>query len=134
MLGIISLMLYSCDTTVFERETTYWTFIDLNAKPGDWQEYVDNDGNNRYYSCSYNVPEINNEIYNYGAVLCYVELNGAQQIMPYVRHYEDRSGAQWTRTVDYEYTRGELNIFFTNSDFIEDPPDEEMNFRLVLIY
>ncbi|MCK9300957.1 MAG: hypothetical protein M0P23_06220 [Bacteroidales bacterium] len=134
VLGIITLLLYSCDTTVFERETTQWTFVELEAKPADWQEYVDNDGKNRYYSCSYNVPEIDYDVYDYGAVLCYVDLNGAQQIMPYVRHYEDTNGAQWTRTVDFEYSRGKVNIFVTNSDFVVDPPAETMYFRLVLIY
>ncbi len=131
---LISLFLYSCDTTVFERETTEWTFINLEAKPADWQEYVDNDGKNRYYSCSFNVPEIDYDVYDYGAVLCYVDLNGAQQIMPYVRHYEDLNGAKWTRTIDYEYSQGKVNIFVTNDDFVEDPPSETMYFRLVLIY
>ncbi|MDI9544419.1 MAG: hypothetical protein ACOX59_07425 [Bacteroidales bacterium] len=132
--AIISLFFYSCNTTVFERDTTQWTFVELKAKPSDWQEYVDNDGKNRYYSCSYNVPEIDHNVYNYGAVLCYVDLDGAQQILPYVRHYEDLEGAQWTRTVDFEYSQGKVNLFVTNSDFVVDRPSETMYFRLVLIY
>lgn len=135
LLGILALLLVSCsDTTIFERDTTRWTFINLVAKPSDWQEYVDNNGKNRYYSCSYSVPEIDYDIYEYGVVLCYVELGGAQQIMPYVRHYEDQNGAQWTKTIDFEYAKKKVNIFVTNSDFVVDPPQDNMSFRLVLIY
>lgn len=39
----------------------------------------------------------------------------------------------WTRTVDYEYLPGKLNIYVTNSDFFQTQP-ETMTFRVVLIW
>lgn len=105
----------------------------LKVKEADWEEIRDNEGLNRFYSASFTIPEINRQVLSFGNLNAYVLFDGSQQVLPYVRHYENVEGAMWTRTVDYEYLEGKLNIYVTNSDFIQDFP-EEMSFRIVIIW
>ncbi len=107
--------------------------INLRVNQSDWIESTDNDGRNRYYSCSFFMPEITPAVYEYGSVQAYVTFDNTQQVMPYVRHYEDINGNRWTRTVDYDYSEGNLIVYVTNSDFIRDLP-ETMTFRVVLMW
>lgn len=107
--------------------------VNLVVEQADWIEHTDADGKNRYYSCSFSMPEITSNVYEFGSVQTYVTFSNSQQTMPYVRHYEDISGAQWTRTVDYDYAVGNLVIYVTNSDFIKDLP-EKMTFRVVMMW
>ena len=79
------------------------------------------------------MPEITSFVYNSGTVLGYAVINDAQESLPYVRHYQDAAGAFWTRTVDFDYSVGGINVYVTNSDFVVDQPGD-MNFRIVLMW
>jgi hypothetical protein len=57
-------------------------------------------------------------------------MNGAQQVMPYVRHYETSTN-RWTQTIDYEYSVGSMTVFVTNSNFLYSLP-VGMDFRVVM--
>jgi hypothetical protein len=126
----IALMLLSCNNSL---ESTSMKVINLSANTSDWKMNLDNDGLNRYYSCSFTVPEINTLVYSSGSVQSYIKIGSVQQTLPYVRHYENTNGNLWTRTVDFEYTTGKVTYFVTNSDFVSDPP-QAMDFRLVLTW
>lgn len=78
------------------------------------------------------MPEITPSFYAQGSIQAYYVMNGAQQMLPYVRHYEDGL-VMWTRTVDFEYSVGSIRIFVTNSDFAIDPP-LGMDFRVVMMW
>lgn len=123
-------MLISCDNTF---EGTSMKVINLSANASDWKEYTDVDKLNRYYSCTFTVPEINTLVYSSGSVQSFIKIGSVQQILPYVRHFENVDGNLWTRTVDFEYSTGKVTYFVTNSDFAVDPP-EAMDFRLVLTW
>ena len=112
---------------------TNWKIVNLVATQNDWVENLDNDGINRYYSCHFSMPEITSTVFNDGSVNAYVLIDNTQQTLPYIRHFQDKSGALWTRTVDYNFTQGGMNFYITNSDFIADPPGK-MNFRVVLMW
>lgn len=112
---------------------TNWKIINLVVNSSDWVMKTETTGLNRYYTAHFSMPEINATVYNDGSVISYIEITGAQQPLPYVRHYENAAGAMWTRTVDYDYSVGGINMYVTNSDFIVDPP-ETMNFRVVLMW
>lgn len=127
---LLPFFILSC--TVNEDNTEVRT-VNLTVKQSDWVEHVDNNGKNRYYSASFNMPEITSFIYDYGNVQTYIYVNNAQQILPYVRHFEDAVGNLWTRTVDFDYSPGNLIVYVTNSDFIKDLP-ETMSFRVVILW
>jgi len=78
------------------------------------------------------MPEFTPAFYSMGNVQTYYMMNGAQQALPYVRHYETNA-TRWTRTVDFEYAVGSMTIFVTNSDFLIDPP-VGMDFRVVMTW
>lgn len=107
--------------------------VNLTANSTDWVANTDNDGLNRYYSAHFSMPEITSFVYANGSVEGYFVDNGVQESLPYVRHFQDAAGALWTRTVDFDYSVGGINVFVTNSDFAVDPP-ATMNFRIVLIW
>lgn len=112
---------------------TNWKIIDLVVNSSDWVENVDATGKNRYYSSHFNMPEITSFIFNSGTVNTFIKIDNKQQPLPYVRHFENDLLVMWTRTVDYEFLVGGLNVFVTNSDFFKQTP-ETMRFRVVLMW
>lgn len=117
-----------------------WEVFPVNAYKENWADYRDQN-NNIYYSCTVNVPEIDDFVYESGTILVYYEMitsdalghvSKAQQILPYTRHY-DNGTDRWTRTVDYDFGEGYINFYVTNSDFKIDPPGD-MRFRVVIMY
>jgi hypothetical protein len=112
---------------------TNWKIINLVANSTDWIAKTDNAGLNRYYSCHFSMPEITSFVFTDGTVLGYSVDNGVQNSLPYVRHYQNASNNFWTRTIDFDYSVGGVNVYVTNSDFVVDPPPA-MNFRIVLMW
>lgn len=137
LLFAITLFLVSCEGPMGPEGPqgygTNWKIINLVANSGDWKENLDQNKINRFYSCHFNIPEITSTVYGDGTIVAYLLIDNAQQVLPYVRHYENLNGAMWTRTIDFDYSVGGVNVYVTNSDFIVDPP-EAMNFRLVLMW
>ena len=130
LLAIVT-MLVSCSKT--EDQSTMWKIINLEVKHSDWILNKDGDGLNKYYSCTLDMPEITSFVYNQGTVLGYNVIGDAQQVLPYVRHYQNTSGNFWTRTVDFDYSIGKMTVYVTNSDFFEEVPPT-MDFRVVLMW
>lgn len=126
---IISTLTMSC----VDEDTTNIKIINLVVNQSDWIEETDTKNLNRYYYCSFNVPEITPWIYNNGVVNAYITFDYASQPLPYIRHFENEEGFRWTRTVDYEYESGKVRIFVTNNDFIQDLP-EKMTFKVSVIW
>src|SRR5659263_385501 len=94
----LTTMLASCGDTIVEEYTTenyHINVINLSARAADWVPHLDNAGLNLYYSCSFDMPEFTPAFYEAGVVHTYYMLDGAQQALPYVRHYET-SLARWT--------------------------------------
>lgn len=133
----IALFLVSCEGPMGPAGPqgigTNWKIIDLVVNSSEWIENLDNNGLNRYYSSSFTMPEISSRVYNDGTVLVYMVNNNVQQVLPYVRHFENSSGNLWTQTIDYDFAVGDMNVYVTNSDFVSDPPGT-MNFRVVLMW
>jgi hypothetical protein len=111
-------------------ESLNWKIIPLTVKATDWYEdFIDGD---RFYTAFFSTPEITQFVYAEGIVLCYAVVQDSQIILPYVRHYEN-NGLYWTRTVDFDYGVGGVNIYVTCSDFVEEIP-ETMHFSLKIIW
>ncbi len=127
---LVALFVVSCDDS---NKDLKMKVIDLTVKSSDWIENIDKDSLNRYYSYQFSMPEINSTVFNNGTVTSYILIDNAQQVLPYVRHYEDVYGTLWTRTVDFDYALGGMNFYVTNSDFAVDQPIA-MDFRVVLMW
>jgi len=132
ILFLVALFVISCDGPIQQPLDTK-LIVDLVVNQNDWVESTDNDGLNRYYTSSFIMKEINSTVYNDGAVIAYIEIDNKQQILPYVRHYENADGIMWTKTVDFDYSNGKVTFYVTNSDFAVDPP-ETMYFRVILMW
>ena len=78
------------------------------------------------------MPEITSNVTENGLVQVYTYDGSVQEVLPYVRHYGDSSDALWTRTVDYDFSNGNLTIYVTDSDFAADLPGS-MDFRVVIL-
>ena len=137
LLSLVAIFVVSCQGPVGpegpQGAGTNWKIINLVANKTDWVENVDNNKQNRFYFCHFSMPEITSSVFNDGAVITYFLDNNVQQPLPYVRHFQNTSGAFWTRTIDFDYTAGGMNVYVTNSDFNVDPP-ATMNFRAVLTW
>lgn len=132
----LATVLSSCGDTIVEEyyttENTNIKVVNLTAPASSWTPHLDENGLNLYYSCSFEMPEITPAFYETGTIQTYYMMDGAQQALPYVRHFETELD-RWTRTVDFEYSYGSLTVFVTNSDFAVDAPGR-MDFRAVLMW
>jgi len=132
LLCTIALLAISCTQSEPEPLSTKQV-IDVAVSGNEWVESTDANGLNRYYSCHISMPEINSTIFNNGSVLVYYLDNNTQQPLPNVRHYQNTTGNYWTQTIDFDYAKGGMNIYFTASDFAAVRPNS-MNFRVVLMW
>lgn len=125
---LLPLLFASC--TDNENDGTNITMINLAAKASDWKRQIQAEP---YYYVTYTMPEINSWVYNNGVINVFQTFSGATQPLPVVRHNQDSQGAQWTRTIDFDYGVRTLTIYVTDSDFEEDPPGE-MTFKVAIIW
>lgn len=96
----------------------------INVTQNTW--VYSNVDNNNYFYATVNMPEITEDVFDYGIVKMYRVFNyeypDASQIeLPYIRHNEYHVGgdnwAFYTETVDYEFGIGNMTIYYTASDF-----------------
>ena len=70
-----ALLLISCST---DYEETNIKVINLQVNSNNWVENTDSEGLNRYYSASFNMPEITSTVYDWGNVNAYITFDQAQ--------------------------------------------------------
>ncbi len=119
-------MLTSCTKTIVERvECTNWKIVDIDVPERSWGWQ---DG---FYVASVNVPELTKFVFTDGFVECF-EVNGDyQMVLPYTRYMQESDGYCWEYTVDYEFSEGRVDFYFSTSDFVEYLPGSK-RFRMVL--
>lgn len=121
-----------------DGEQTYWVIQDFDVDHVDWK-YSEVDGLRPHYYYDFEFDNLTDFIYNNGIVLAYLEVKGRQQLLPFVFHEEilneDNEYVRWTRTIDFDYTSGNITFYVTTDDFFyEDYEPETMRFRVVLLY
>lgn len=131
-LSMVSLMT-SC--TFVGTDTTQ--VVNLSTWSQDWHANMDVANNiPLYYSRTFSMPEITSSVLEQGMVQAYVVFDGGvQQVLPFVQHFQQTQNLNvwnWTRTIDYRISAGELTVFVTNSDFVADAPPA-MNFKVVIL-
>lgn len=104
--------------------------VNLHVDKAEWKSYSDGNRNNMFYAVTFQMPEIDDEVYDNGAVHAYLATD-TQAPLPAVRHLENASGYKWTRTIDFDYQPGTIRIFVTASDFIANQP-ESMDFKVIV--
>lgn len=109
--------------------------LNLHIESSDWKW-----SNNGYYFYTFSVPELTQNIYNYGTVLCYREYNqgtvNAYQIaLPYIQTKTDGTDT-YQQFIDFSYLTGVVEIVLTNSDLKYDvtTAPESMDFHLALVW
>ena len=87
----------------------------------DWewnQFYVDAEGHPRgQYAVTIDYPAINNNVYNYGAVLVYMDVNGAWSQVPLTYYYNDDENLFEASIEVATLNDGGVRLFWTESDF-----------------
>lgn len=132
LLSAISLISCEVNYTTPEELNTKQVFRFV-VKQTDWVELADEDGLNRYYRYKFTLDGITQYMIDNGAAIGYIEFDGFQQQLPFSRHFENLDGARWTRTVDFDFSKNDVQFYVTNDDFIKDRP-ETMYFRVVFIW
>lgn len=129
----IAFIFIGCEPVTESLDSKQIYFFDVNTS--DWTESKDNNGLNRYYLCKREIKGLktHRRIYEKGAVMVYLAGTDFQQPLPITRHFESDKGQRWTRTIDYEFSKGKITFFVTTSDFIVEQP-ESMSFRVVLMW
>lgn len=118
--------------------------VQINVPEEAWQ-YSGIDTEN-YYFATVDMPEINDEVLKKGLVKMYMYFGNSQVEMPFTKYREeyieeDNSWVFYTQMVDYEFSKGQIIIFYTISDFIYEESANvydfspgDMKFRCVVMY
>ena len=83
-------------------------------------------------------PAINNNVYNYGAVLVYMKVDGAWSQVPLTYYYQDENNAGETINCEASIEVATLNdggvrLFWTESDFYDEMRPRTHDFKIVAI-
>ena len=110
------------------------------VESGDWEWvrfFTDGDGNERgQYMVTLNYPAINNNVFNYGAVLVYMKVEGTWSQVPLTYYYyEDNNGEVSFYEASIETATlndGGVRLFWTESDMWNVRPGTH-DFKIVAI-
>ena len=144
LLAISLVTLASCEKEYVYNNGPEMKSIKINVASNAWR-YTGVDNNN-YFTATVSMPEINAAVFKEGLVKMYRvydwdKSDAAQTELPYIRHNEylgdDGLWYFYTETVDYEFSPGQINIYYSASDFkyelVEFNPGP-MEFRCVVVY
>lgn len=128
-----------------KEETINRKIFDCIARSNDWRAAPTGGSYPDYYYCDFEIPEINDFLYNNGTVVAYYEYydgnnRQVQTALPCVTpNWGDINdpSTKWTEITDYEYERGWFRIRVVNDNFYYgNPPQNPGNrvYRLVIIW
>ncbi len=146
---LIAATLVGCDcTNTINIIGSTQQVVNVVVDASDWQYTGKNSDttpyNNNYFFANIDVPEITENVFDYGQVQAYIVYDRTtkdpiQHLLPYVRHYEELNDTIWnyyTETVDCTYGIGWIEFNYRASDFAyEDNVNinpKSMDFRIVI--
>ncbi|MBR6551069.1 MAG: hypothetical protein IKT71_07710 [Paludibacteraceae bacterium] len=146
----IALVVVGCNLTHVDQDSATLKTIKIKVRAKEWlytQQGNDDQYNNNYFYAVVNMPEITENVFDYGEVKAYAVFNrnsptyARKHLLPYVLHVEEPTNTgDWlyfTETYDFIYGIGWAEFNFRTSDFAyEDnvninPP--AMEFDVVII-
>ncbi|MBR0178602.1 MAG: hypothetical protein IJQ11_14385 [Bacteroidales bacterium] len=94
--------------------------------------------NNCQWMVEIDYPAINNNVYNHGAVLVYMDVDGAWSQVPLTYYYQDKAedGSTINCAASIEASTlndGGVRLFWTESDFFDGARPDTHNFKIVAI-
>ena len=133
--------------TYVEQNGATLKTIKVKVNADEWvytQQGIDDQFNNNYFYAVVNMPEISEDVFDYGEVKAYAVFDrmniqsARKHLLPYVLHVEEPlANGEWlfyTQTIDFTYGIGWAEVNFRMSDFAyeEDvtinPPAMEFDF------
>ena len=125
-------LLLSCERNYYE-DNLYSAQYEV---PADAWSAVDDS----YFSVVLDVKEITKQVCQYGSVQCFLVYdNGSQACLPLQRYIADTESVPgqvlyYQEQIDFEYSVGTVNVFYTSSDFLYKERPGKMWFRVVVHY
>ncbi len=136
----------SCD----ERDVTFKT-ISVRVNASEWQytqQGTSDQFNNNYFYAVVDMPEITEQVFDYGEVKAYVVYDrmdyyyARKHLLPYVLHVEEPTDeGDWlfyTQTIDFTYGIGWAEFNFRMSDFAYEENTtinpSDMEFDIIISY
>ena len=108
----------------------------LTIRSNDWNWrllYTDNEGNERgQYFVEVDVPSVNSNVFNYGAVLVYMDVDGAWSQLPLTYYYIDGDYLAEASIEVATLDDGGIALFWTQSDYWKVCPDTH-RYKIVAI-
>ena len=110
----------------------------LTIKSSDWQWQA----NNSQWMVEIDYPAINNNVFNHGAVLVYMDVDGAWSQVPLTYYYQDwgtdENGQQILINCEASIevatlSDGGIRLFWTESDFYDGMRPDTHDFKIVAI-
>ena len=106
----------------------------VTVKSSDWEW---NNANGQWV-VTIDYPAINNNVYNYGAVLVYMDVSGAWSQVPLTYYYQDLDNQGNTINCEASIevatlSDGAVRLFWTESDFYDAMRPETHDFKIVAI-
>ena len=110
----------------------------LTIKSSDWQWQA----NNSQWMVEIDYPAINNNVFNHGAVLVYMDVDGAWSQVPLTYYYQDWITNEENQQVLINceasievvtLSDGGVRLFWTESDFYDGMRPETHDFKVVAI-
>ena len=106
----------------------------VTVKSSDWEW---NNANGQWV-VTIDYPAINNNVYNYGAVLVYMDVSGAWSQVPLTYYYQDLDNQGNTINCEASIevatlSDGAVRLFWTESDFYDEMRPETHDFKMVAI-
>ena len=105
--------------------------VRIDSDSWEWVNYCQ-------WMAEINHPIINDNVYNYGAVLVYMDVEGAWAQVPltyyYIDHLEDGTVINCAASIEVVTSSdGSIRLFWTESDFYDENRPETHNFKIVVI-
>ena len=123
-------------------EFTQWEIVNIAVDANDWEW----NSNSAQWEAIYNLSELTEYIYEYGAIISYVFIgeqgvDEVQKLLPYINTYSVLDGADtftFTETISADFQIGNpstVAFFIKDSDLAQDyEAPQNYNFRIVLIW
>ncbi|MDR1762695.1 MAG: hypothetical protein LBR64_01885 [Dysgonamonadaceae bacterium] len=101
----------------------------------DWSKSSDDSG--LYYYCQFRVPELTNEVYNYGALNAYLVYSPENvevlTPLPFNDYWVD-NGYMWTEQVTCEFSPGYVTFILKPSDHADAEPYYDYDFLVRFLW
>lgn len=116
---------------------TYWFSKKLEVRASEWRLAGEPGAPYSYYYADFDVPELDQSLFNEGGVLMYFEdpkNTQKKNAMPFIFH-EVEGNHLWTTTYDFEFSPGSVRVICTYSDYATNWQSPGLaRFHLVLIF